>query len=194
MADKLISEFCLSFYLPVEGAFGNSLPGTGVGEVAPGSVVLPGLLESGTVMLPGAGATLPGVPGLAGAGATLPGLPESGMLVPPGAGVMLLGAPESGVVVRFLGAGVVSEGAVPGVVVSGAGVIVPEGLDSGVLVLPGVVLSGVGLVVVPLSGVLVLTGVPPAQREFSGDLSHRIFIPSGDILISVGELVDELLD
>ncbi|BAY12243.1 hypothetical protein NIES2098_54300 [Calothrix sp. NIES-2098] len=187
MTDKLISEFCLSFYLPVAGALGNSLPGTGVGEVAPGSVVLPGLLESGTVMLPGAGAVLPGVVG-------------AGILVLPGVVLIFLGVPGAGVVsgtadpgVVLPGVGFVSEGAVPGVVVlSGAGADVPEGLGSGVEVLPGVVLSGV--VVVPLLGVVVLTEVPPAQREFSGKCSHRSFIPSGEILISVGELVDELPD
>jgi hypothetical protein len=137
---------------------------------------LPGVLESGVVVLPGAGAKLPGVE-----------VPGSGMLVLPGTGV-------TGVVV-LPGTGVVSEGLDPGtVVLFGDEFVVPEGLESGVVVLFGVVLSGVGLVVVPLLGTVASTGVPPSQREFSGDLSHRIFMPSGDILISVGELVDELLD
>ncbi len=185
------------------------------GEVVLGSVVLLGLLEeSGVVVLPGAtGATLPGVPDsgivvLPGAtGVMLLGLPDSGVVVLPGAaGVMLLGLPDSGVdsgVVVLPGAGVVvSEGAVPGVVLVSEldpgmvvlpGVIVSGLVESGVTVVPGVVVfSGVGLVVVPVLGVPVLTAAPPGQRELSGKYSHRIFIPSGDILISVGALVDEL--
>ncbi len=194
--------------------------------------MLPGLLESGTVVLPGA--KVPGVPEsgvvvlpgigvillvepesgvvvLLGTGVKLPGVPDSGVVVLPGAGagVILLVEPESGLVVLpgagvvsgvdpgvvvLPGVGFVSEGVGPGVVVvSGAGVNVPDGRDSGLLGLPGVVLSGVGLVV-PLLGAPVLTAVPPGQREFSGKFSHRTFMPSGDILISVGELVDELLD
>lgn len=80
----------------------------------------------------------------------------------------------------------------------GAGVVfVLSGApDSGGVTLPGVVvLSGVvvsaGTVVLP--GAVGVTAVPPAQRELRGKYSHRIFIPSGDILISVGELVEESL-
>ncbi|BAY28566.1 hypothetical protein NIES2107_03970 [Nostoc carneum NIES-2107] len=173
--------------------------------------------ESGVVVLPGvAGATLPGVPDsgtvmLPGAGVILLVLPESGLVVLPGAtGVILLGLPDSGVdsgVDVLPGAGVVvSDGAVPGVV------FVSEGLVPGIVVVPGVMLSGfvdpgvtlgpgvvlfsgvglVGLVVEPVLGLPVLTAAPPGQRELSGKYSHRIFMPSGDILISVGALVDEL--
>ncbi len=183
------------------------------GEVVLGSVVLLGLLEeSGVFVLPGAtGATLPGVPDsgivvLPGAGVILLVLPESGVVVLPGAaGVMLLGLPDSGVdsgVVVLPGAGVVvSAGLDPGVVFSELdpgmvvlpGVMVSGLVESGVTVVPGVVVfSGVGLVVEPVLGVPVLTAAPPGQRELSGKYSHRIFMPSGDILISVGALVDEL--
>jgi hypothetical protein len=113
-----------------------------------------------------------------------------------GAGFVFKGA-DGVVVLSGDGTGVVSEGLVPGVVVPGTviasgadGVVAPEGLESGMLVLPGV--SGVGVVVVPVLGAPVSIAVPPGQREFSGERSHRIFMPSGDILISVGEPLDEL--
>jgi hypothetical protein len=66
----------------------------------------------------------------------------------------------------------------------------------GTVVLLGVVLPSAGLVsgVVLRSRLLGVSAVPPGQREFSGKYSHRIFIPCGDILISVGELIDVLLD
>jgi hypothetical protein len=60
----------------------------------------------------------------------------------------------------------------------------------------GVVLLSDGAVsgAVVLPGVLGVTAVPPGQRELSGDFSHKILKPSGDNLISVGELVELLLD
>ena len=183
------------------------LPGIGVtllGTSDPGAVILPGAPESGSF-----------VPGLV----LLPGVPESGVVVLPGAGVMLLGVPESGTVVLL---GVLESGSfVPGLVVlfgevesgtvvlPGAGVKLLGVPGLGTVVLLGAVLSGSfvpGLVVLE-SGVLVVPGkfvlpsellgvsaVPPGQREFSGKYSHRIFMPSSDILISVGELMDVLLD
>lgn len=68
--------------------------------------------------------------------------------------------------------------------------------SDGTVVLSGAVLPLVGLAsgVVVLLGIPELTAVPPGQRELSGKYSHRIFIPSGDSLISVGELMDGLLD
>lgn len=101
--------------------------------------------------------------------------------------VGLLGAPGSdGVTVPDPGGVSGGVSGVPdpnGFLVPGAVVL------SGVVVLLGVV-SG-GTVVLP--GELGTTAVPPGQRELSGKYSHRIFIPSGDILISVGELVESLL-
>jgi hypothetical protein len=123
-----------------------------------------------------------GVP-VSGAGVKLLGVPDSGVPVP-GAGVKLLGVPDSGVPVS--GAGVKLLG-VPdsGVPVSGAGVKLlgelspSKDLLSGTVVLPGAA-DG--------------TGVPPGQRELRGERSHRILKASGDRLISVVELADELLD
>ncbi len=161
--------------------------------------------DSGGVTLPGAGVILLGAPGSGGVtlpGAVgLPGVPDSGGVTLPGAGVILLGAPDPGGVM-VPGAGVILLGAPDpgGVMVPGAGVIllgVPDsgGVTLGVVVLSGVVvLDGVvsaGTVVPP--GAPGLAAVPPGQRELRGKYSHRIFIPSGDILISVGELVDESL-
>lgn len=157
------------------------------GSFVPGLVLLPGVPESGVVVLFGSGVTLLGVPDsgtvvLPGAvlsgsfvpGVVLFGVVESGTVVLPGAGVKLLGVPELGTVV-LLGA-LESGSFVPGLVV----------LESGVLVVPG-------KFVLP-SGLLGVSAVPPGQREFSGKYSHRIFMPSSDILISVGELMDVLLD
>jgi len=116
----------------------------------------------------------------------LPGAASGGVTLS-GAGVKLLGAPSGGVTLP--GAGVKLLGAPSGGVT-----------PSGVVVLSGVVLSGVvvsdgvvsaGTVVLP--GALGVTAVPPAHRELRGKFWHRIFIPSGDILISVGALVDESL-
>ncbi|WP_167407608.1 hypothetical protein [Nostoc flagelliforme] len=151
----------------------------------PGTVMLPGAPDSGEVELPGAGVKLLGAAG------------SDGVRVP-GAGVKLLGAAGSDGV-RVPGAGVKLLGAAgsDGVTVPGAGVL--SGVADpapGSVVLPGaVVLSGVvstGAVVVP--GALGVSAVPPGQRELSGKFSHRIFIPSGDILISVGAPVEPLLD
>lgn len=92
-------------------------------------------------------------------------------------GVMV---PDPGVVSGVLDPrGVLVPGLVPGAVVL-----------SGVVVLLGVVSGGT----VVLLGALGVAAVPPGQRELSGKYSHRIFIPSGDILISVGALVESLLD
>ncbi|WP_335126123.1 hypothetical protein, partial [Nostoc sp.] len=110
--------------------------------------------------------------------------PGSGGVTLPGAGVKLLGAPGSGGV-TLPGAGVLSGLPDPGgFMLPGAGVL------SGVVLLLGVVSAGT----VVLLGALGLAAVPPGQRELSGKYSHRIFMPSGDILISVGALVDSLLD
>ena len=140
----------------------------------PGTVMLPGAPDSGEVELPGAGVKLPGAP-------------DSGEVELPGAGVKLLGAPGSDGV-RVPGAGMLSGVADPApgsVVLPGAVVL------SGVVVPLGVVSAGA----VMLPGALVgVTAVPPGQRELSGKYSHRIFIPCGDILISVGALVESLLD
>jgi hypothetical protein len=171
----------------VVGVVGELESGTELGELGVGS----GAPDSGGVTLPGAGVILLGAPDsggimLPGAGVILLGAPDSGGVMLPGAGVILLGAPDSG-----------------GVTLPGAGVMfVLSGVpDSGGVTLPGVVvLSGVvvsdgvvsaGTVVLP--GAVGVTAVPPAQRELRGKYSHRIFIPSGDILISVGELVEESL-
>jgi hypothetical protein len=62
--------------------------------------------------------------------------------------------------------------------------------DPGGVVVPGVVSAGT----VVLPGALGVSAVPFGQRELSGKYSHRIFIPSGDILISVGALVESPLD
>ena len=195
------------------GVFGELEPGV-VGEL-PGSILLPGVPGvpgcSGGVVLPGS-VVLPGVPGclgvveLPGSGlrsvvpdsgvvefpgtVLLPGMLGTGVVELPGAGVKLLGAPSGVVGVMLPGAGVVSGvppsgRVVPGVVVPGVVVL------SGVVVLFGVVVSA-GAVVLP--GALGVAAVPPEQRELSGKCSHRIFIPSGDILISVGALVESLLD
>ncbi|WP_409880744.1 hypothetical protein [Nostoc sp. DedQUE03] len=177
------------------------MPGcSGVVEL-PGSVVLPGVPGcSGVVDLPGPGVKLLGAPSgvveLPGAGAESLGAP-SGVVGLPGAGVKLLGPPGCSGVVGLPGAGVKLLGP------PGAGVLsgVPDP-DPGWVLLPGaVVLSGVvvpGVVVsagvVVLLGALGVSAVPPGQREFSGKFSHRIFIPSGDILISAGALVESLLD
>ena len=65
---------------------------------------------------------------------------------------------------------------------SGAGLTSGEGAGDPV---------GVGLGVTMLGLLVVL----PAQRELSGKRSHRIFIPSGESLISVGSLgLEELPD
>lgn len=86
------------------------------------------------------------------------------------------------------GAGVLSPG---GVIVPGAGVLSPGGVMlPGAVVLSGVVSAGT----VVLLGAVGVAAVPLGQRELSGKYSHRIFIPSGDILISVGALVESLLD
>jgi hypothetical protein len=66
----------------------------------------------------------------------------------------------------------------------------------GSVVVLGVVELSTGLVskdagTVPI---LALSGMPPGQRELRGKWLQRISIPSGDILISVGELIDESLD
>ncbi|RCJ14845.1 hypothetical protein A6S26_09290 [Nostoc sp. ATCC 43529] len=176
------------------GVLGEVEPGTELGELGVGSEA-----PSEGVLLPGVGATLLGVPEsegvpLPGIGVILLGVPDSeGVLlgapsegiVLPGAGVILLGAPES-------------EGVAPGagVVVVSSGVPEPDGVTfPGVVVLSGVVVSdgvvSAGTVVLP--GAVGVTAVPPLQRELRGKYSHRIFIPSGDILISVGELVEESL-
>ena len=134
-----------------------------------------GELESGVLgeLLPGAGA-LSGAPGAG--GVTLPGagalseLPGAGGVTLPGAGVKLLGAPGAGGV-TLPGAGALSE-------LPGAGGVTGTGVLSGVVLL----------------GALGVAAVPPGQRELSGKSSHRIFIPCDDILISVGALVDSLLD
>ncbi len=195
------------------GVFGELEPGV-LGE-PPGSIVLPGVpgvpgcsgvVElPGSVVLPGVLGAPSGVAGLPDGGVKLLGAP-SGVVGLPDGGVKLLGAP-SGVVglpdggVNFLGApgadGVMLPGAgvVSGVPDSG-GVVPGAGVVSGVVVLSGVVVSA-GTVVLPGAlgaGALGVAAVPPEQRELSGKCSHRIFIPSGDILISVGALVESLLD
>jgi hypothetical protein len=157
----------------------------GEGELAPGSV---GALGSDGVTVPGAGVKLLGAPGsdgvtLPGAGVKLLGAPGSDGVTVPGAGVKLLGAPGSDGVVP--GAGVLS-----GVPVSGVLTLPGAGALSGVPMPLGVVSAGA----VVLPGALGVSAVPPGQRELSGKFLHRIFIPSGDILISVGALVDSLLD
>ena len=63
----------------------------------------------------------------------------------------------------------------------------------GDLVLSGVVVLGVVSVGTVL-GALGVSAVPPGQRELSGKYSQRIFIPSGDSLISAGALVAPLVD
>ena len=169
------------------------VPGCSGGVALPGSVVLPGVPGcSGVVELPGGGVKLLGAPsgvvGLPGGGVKLLGAP-SGVVELPGGGVKLLGAPGAGGVM-LPGAGVVSGVPDSGGVVPGAVVL------SGVVLLSGVVVSA-GTVVLPGAlgaGALGVAAVPPEQREFSGKCSHRIFIPSGDILISVGALVESLLD
>ncbi|MDZ8024788.1 MAG: hypothetical protein RMX97_08900 [Nostoc sp. DedQUE11] len=186
------------------GAFGEVEPGTELGELGVGSEAP----ESEGVPLSGVGTTLVGVPEsegvpLPGIGAKLLGAPDSEGVTLPGAGVILLGAPDSEGV-TLPGAGVIllgapdSEGVAPGagVVVVPSGVPEPDGVTfSGVVVLSGVVVSdgvvSAGTVVLP--GAAGVTAVPPLQRELSGKYSHRIFMPSGDILISVGELVEESL-
>ncbi|AFZ22582.1 hypothetical protein Cylst_0207 [Cylindrospermum stagnale PCC 7417] len=140
---------------------------------------------------------------LAGAGVKLPELPDLGKVRLAGAGVKLPELPDS-VEVGFAGTGFKFPGLPDSVEVgfAGAGFKFPELSDSGEVefvgttVLPELVLSSVGFA----SGILVLLGeleliaVPPGQRELSGKYSHRIFIPSGDSFISVGEVMDELLD
>ncbi|MHC5741230.1 MAG: hypothetical protein ACYTXT_04850 [Nostoc sp.] len=193
------------------GVFGELEPGV-LGEL-PGSILLPGVPGvpgwSGVVELPGS-VVLPGVVGalsgvvgvtLPGAGVRLLGAP-SGVVELPGAGVKLLGAPSGVVGVTLPGAGVKLLGApgAGGVMLPGAGVVsgVPDsgGVVPGAVVLSGVVVSAgvvsAGTVVLP--GALGVAAVPPEQRELSGKCSHRIFIPSGDILISAGALVESLLD
>ncbi|MGV0103796.1 hypothetical protein NSTCB13_02427 [Nostoc sp. DSM 114160] len=171
------------------------MPGcSGVVEL-PGSVVLPGVVGA-----------LSGVFGLPDGGVKLLGAP-SGVVELPG-GVKLLGAPSGVVGVTLPGGGVKLLGApgADGVVLSGAGVVSgvpdPEGVLPGAVVLSGgVVLSGVvvsagvvsaGTVVLP--GALGVSAVPPGQRELSGKFWHRIFLPSGDSLISAGALVESVLD
>jgi hypothetical protein len=67
-------------------------------------------------------------------------------------------------------------------------------LSGRVVLLSGVVSAGTVVLLGALGVALGVTAVPLGQREFSGKYSHRIFIPSGDILISVGALVESLLD
>ena len=170
------------------GVFGKLEPGV-LGEL-PGSVVLPGMPSgAGGVMLPGAGVKLPGAPSgvggvmLPGAGVKLPGAPSgAGGVMLPGAGVKLLGAP-SGAGVTPPGAGALS-GAPAG------GGVTPPGVGA----LSGAPGAGALSGVVVLLGALGVSAVPLGQRELSGKYSHRIFIPSGDILISVGALVESPLD
>ncbi|WP_190955969.1 hypothetical protein [Nostoc paludosum] len=209
--------------MPVPGVLGEVEPGTELGELGVGSeepsegVLLPGVgatllgvPESEGVPLPGMGAILLGVPDsegvllgapdsegvvLPGVGVTLLGVPESEGVPLPGMGAILLGVPDSEGI--LLGAPE-SEGVAPGagVVVVPSGVPEPDGVTfPGVVVLSGVVVcDGVvsaGTVVLP--GAVGVTAVPPPQRELRGKYSHRIFLPSGDSLISVGELVEESL-
>lgn len=153
------------------------MPGCSGGVELPGWVVLPGGVPSGGVTLPGPGVKLLGAPGSGGVGlpgsVVLPGVPGSGGVGLPGAGVKLPGAPGSG-----------------GVTLPGLGVKLPGAPGSGGVTLPAAgVLSGVVLL-----GALGVAAVPPGQRELSGKYSQRIFIPSGDILISAGELVASLVD
>jgi hypothetical protein len=117
-----------------------------------------------------------------GVGVKLPEVSDSGTIKVSGV-VVLLGVSDSGTI------------KVSGVVVllgvSDSGTI----KVSGAVVLSGVVLlseGGVSGNVLPEAGEM--TAVPPGQREFRGERSHRIFIPSGESLISVGELVDKLLE
>jgi hypothetical protein len=76
--------------------------------------------------------------------------------------------------------------------------MLPGAPGAGGVTAPGAgALSGVGVVsagTVVLLGALGLAAVPLGQRELSGKFSHRIFIPSADILISVGALVESLVD
>jgi hypothetical protein len=174
----------------VLGVVGELEPGIELGELGVGSVVLLGAPDSGGVTLPGTGVILLGVPDsggvmVPGTGVILLGVPDSGGVMVPGAGDgVSLGVPDSGGVM-VPGAG---DGVSPGVPDSG-GVALGVVVLSGVVLFDGVVSAGT---VVPL-GALGVSAVPPGQRELRGKYSHRIFIPSGDILISVGELVDESL-
>ncbi len=116
----------------------------------------------------------PGVLGYIPGSVVLPGVPSDGVTL---SGSVLPGAPSGGVMVP--GAGMLS--GVP----DSDGVMVP-----GAVMLSGLVSAGT---VVLSGGALGVAAVPPAHRELSGKFWHRIFIPSGDILISVGALVDESL-
>ena len=79
----------------------------------------------------------------------------------------------------------------PGAGVLSGGVMLLGVVSAGTVVLPGAVLGVVSAGAVVLPGAAPgVSAVPPGQRELSGKYSHRIFIPSGDILISVGALVD----
>ncbi|BAZ52471.1 hypothetical protein NIES4103_51320 [Nostoc sp. NIES-4103] len=195
--------------MPVVGVFGKPESGTVLGELVPGSLVLPGVVGSGDVELPGAGVMLLGVVGsgdveLPGAGVMLLGVVGSGDVELPGAGVMLSGVVGS---VELPGIGVVFSGVVGSLELPGAGVVLVGLPGPGVVMFSGVVLvSGVvplsegevaGTVVLP--GVLGVTAVPPGQLEFRGKRSHRILNASGDRLylfteFPVVELVDESLD
>jgi len=170
----------------VPGGFGGLESGV-VGEL------------SGWILLPG----VPGVPGcsggveLSGAG-VLPGVPEVPEVPGCSGGVELSGAgvldPDGGTVpgcgVKLLGAGGSGGGTLPGAGVP-LGVLDPAGGTlPGAGAPSGVVLGGVSAGTV----VLGVDAVPPGQRELSGKYSHRIFIPSGDILISVGAVVESLVD
>jgi len=99
-------------------------------------------------------------------------------VVVPSPGVHLLGALVPGAVVSGAGANFVGAPG-SGAVVSGAGANFVEAPTSGT--------------VVPLEA-LGLRGVPPGQRELRGKRSHKTLNPSGVSLISVAELVDELVD
>lgn len=183
--------------------FGEPELGTELGELVPGSLVLPGAL--GSVELPGAGAMLLGAFGsveLPGAGAMLLG--ALGSVELPGAGAMLPGALGS---VELPGTGLVLPGAFGSVELPGAGVVLVGLPGPGVVIFSGVVLvSGVvplsegevtGTLVLP--GVLGVTAVPPGQLEFRGKRSHRILKASAERLylfteFPVGEPVDESLD
>ena len=182
----------LLIQLPVRGVFGELEPGV-VGELL-GSILLPGVPGvpgcTGGVELPGSGVKLPGVAGsdgvmLPGLGVKLPGAPGSGGVELPGSVVLpgVPGCPGCPGEVTPRGAGVKLLGA-PG----SDGVTLP-----GDLVLSGVVVLGVVSVGTVL-GALGVSAVPPGQRELSGKYSQRIFIPSGDSLISAGALVAPLVD
>jgi len=112
------------------------------------------------------------------------GVSDFGKIILPGIGVKLLELPASG------------ELGIAGTVVLSGLVPLSGGVVPGTVVLSGLVPFSVGVAAgsVVLVGMGELSAVPPGQRELRGNRSHRIFIPSGDILISVGELVDELLD